>query len=51
MSNPKKLAESDYLMISKINQINYFKYLLLTFLGRELRDKIKKKLFLNQKKI
>ena len=41
MSNPKKLAESDYLMISKINQLNYFKYLLLTFFGKGRGDKIK----------
>lgn len=44
MSNPKKLAESDYLMISKINQINYFKYLLLTFFGKGRGDKIKNKI-------
>ena len=44
MSNPKKLAESDYLMISKINQINYFKYLFLTFFGKGRGDKIKNKI-------
>lgn len=44
MSNPKKLAETDYLMISKINQINYFKYLLLTFFGKGRGDKIKNKI-------
>ena len=44
MSNPKKLAESDFLMISKINQINYFKYLLLTFFGKGRGDKIKNKI-------
>ena len=44
MSNPKKLAESDYLMISKINQRNYFKYLLLTFFGKGRGDKIKNKI-------
>lgn len=52
MSNPKKLAESDYLMISKINQINYFKYLLLTFFGKGRGDKIKNKIICkDQKKI
>ena len=44
MSNPKKLAKSDFLMISKINQINYFKYLLLTFFGKGRGDKIKNKI-------
>ena len=44
MSNPQKLAESDYLMISKISQINYFKYLVLTFIGKGRGDKIKNKI-------
>ena len=42
MSNPKKLAKSDFLMISRINQIYYFKYLLLTFFGKGRGDKVKK---------
>lgn len=42
MSKPEKLALTDKYMISTINQKNYFKYLLLTFLGRGFGDKIKK---------
>ena len=42
MSNPKKLAETDSLMISRINQKNYFKYLLLTLFGKGFGDKIRK---------
>ena len=42
MSNPKKLAKSDFLMISRINHIYYFKYLLLTFFGKGRGDKVKK---------
>ena len=42
MSNPIKLAESDYLMISKIKQIDYFKYLFLTFFGKGRGDKVRK---------
>ena len=42
MSNPEQLALIDKYMISKINQKNYFKYLILTFLGRGFGDKIKK---------
>ena len=41
MSNPKKLAQTDFLMISKINQKNYFRYLLLTFFGKGLGDKVR----------
>ena len=41
MSNPKKLALTDAYMISKYNQINYFKYLFLTLFGRGIGDKIK----------
>ena len=41
MSYPKKLALTDSYMISKYNQINYFKYLFLTLFGRGLGDKIK----------
>ena len=43
MSNPEKLAQSDFLMISKIKQIDYFKYLLLTFFGKGRGDKVRKK--------
>ena len=42
MSNPTKLAESDYLMISKIKQLDYFKYLFLTFFGKGRGDKVRK---------
>ena len=42
MSNPQKLAESDLLMISKINQESYFKYLFLTFFGKGFGDKVRK---------
>ena len=42
MSNPQKLAESDFLMISKINQESYFKYLFLTFFGKGFGDKVRK---------
>ena len=41
MSNPKKLALTDSYMISKYNQIKYFKYLFLTLFGRGIGDKIK----------
>ena len=41
MSNPKKLSLTDSYMISKYNQINYFKYLFLTLFGRGIGDKIK----------
>ena len=40
MSNPKKLSETDYLMVSKLNQLNYFKYLFLTFFGKGFGDKV-----------
>ena len=42
MSNPKRLVKSDFLMISTINQIDYFKYLFLTFFGKGRGDKVKK---------
>ena len=41
MSNPQKLAETDFFKISKINQKNYFKYLLLTFFGKGFGDKVR----------
>ena len=42
MSKPKKLAESDFIMISRINQSNYLKYLFLTFFGKGRGDKVTK---------
>ena len=42
MANPQKLAETDFFMISKINQKHYFKYLLLTFFGKGFGDKVRK---------
>ena len=42
MSNPIKLAETDFQMISTIKQTDYFKYLFLTFYGKGLGDKIRK---------
>ena len=41
MSMPEKLAMLDKLMISKLTQINYFKYLLLTLFGKGIGDKVK----------
>ena len=41
MSNPIKLAKTEYLMITKLNQKKYFSYLFLTFLGRGRGDKVK----------
>ena len=41
MSKPEKLAMLDKLMISKLTQINYFKYLLLTLFGKGIGDKVK----------
>tara|TARA_Y100000739_G_C20484789_1_gene407626 strand:+ start:285 stop:848 length:564 start_codon:yes stop_codon:yes gene_type:complete len=40
MSNPKQLSETDYLMVTQINQINYFKYLFLTFFGKGIGDRV-----------
>ena len=41
MSNPIKLAKTEYQMIIKLNQKKYFSYLFLTFLGRGRGDKVK----------
>ena len=41
MSNPIKLAKTEYQMITKLNQKKYFSYLFLTFLGRGRGDKVK----------
>ncbi len=41
MSKPEKLAKLDKIMISKLTQINYFKYLFLTLFGKGLGDKVK----------
>lgn len=43
MSDPKKLSEFDKKMINSLNQITYFKYLLLTFIGKGIGDRIKNK--------
>ena len=40
MSNPKKLTATDYLMISNFNNLDYFKYLFLTFFGKGLGDRV-----------
>ncbi len=40
MADPKKLAEIEYQMISDFHQINYFKYLFLTFFGKGFGDRI-----------
>ncbi len=40
MSNPEKLAITDHSMLLRYNQINYFKFLFLTFFGKGLGDKI-----------
>ena len=40
MSNPKKLTKTDYLMISNFNNLDYFKYLFLTFFGKGLGDRV-----------
>jgi len=42
MSNPLKLAETDLIMIKKMQHLDYFKYLLLTFFGKGIGDKINK---------
>ena len=40
MSNPEKLVQTELLMISKINQRDYFKYLFFTLFGKGIGDKI-----------
>ena len=40
MSNPTKLAKTDYFLISTLNQKKYFSYLFLTFFGKGRGDKI-----------
>ena len=40
MSNPKRLSEVDHHMVANFNQINYFKYLLLTLFGKGSGDKV-----------
>ena len=40
MSNPQKLALTDKEMIMRYSQINYFKFLFLTFFGKGIGDKI-----------
>lgn len=41
MSDPKKLSETDQHMILYFKKRDYFKYLLLTLLGKGLGDKVK----------
>ena len=41
MSVPEKLAKFDRAMILSLNQINYFKYLFLTFFGKGIGDRLK----------
>ena len=41
MSKPEKLAKIDRYMISSFSQINYFKYLFLTFYGKGIGDRLK----------
>ena len=42
MSDPQKLAETDFFMISKLNKNKYFKYLFLTLFGKGTGDVIGK---------
>jgi len=42
MSNPALLAETDALMLENLSLIDYFKYILLTVLGRGAGDQIRK---------
>jgi len=42
MSNPLKLAETDCIMITKMQNLDYFKYLILTFFGKGIGDKVNK---------
>jgi O-antigen biosynthesis protein WbqP len=42
MSTPKLLAETDAIMISQFNIINYLKFILLTVFGRGFGDRVKK---------
>ena len=42
MSDPQKLAETDFLMISNLTKIKYFKYLFLTLFGKGTGDVIRK---------
>ena len=41
MSDPVKLVQSEYLMISTLSHKNYFKYLFMTFCGMGFGDKVK----------
>ena len=40
MSTPKLLAETDSMMISKLNPFYYFKYIFLTLFGKGFGDRI-----------
>ena len=50
MSEPEKLSKIDNYMISNFNQIDYFKYLLLTFFGKGIGDRLKINNTINQNK-
>lgn len=41
MSNPKLLAETDFIMIQHMNVKNYFKYIFQTVLGKGAGDRVK----------
>lgn len=41
MANPRLLAETDAQMIKTLNLINYFRYILLTVLGKGAGDRVK----------
>ena len=43
MSEPEKLAKIDNFMISNFNQIDYLKYLFLTFYGKGIGDRLNTK--------
>jgi lipopolysaccharide/colanic/teichoic acid biosynthesis glycosyltransferase len=42
MSTPKRLAETDAMMLKTINARNYFRYIVLTILGRGGGDRVRK---------
>ena len=43
MSKPQKLAETDQFMILNMKHVDYFRFLLLTFFGKGIGDKVSKK--------
>lgn len=42
MSKPEKLARMESIMICSFNQLNYFRYLFLTFYGKGIGDRLNK---------